>query len=162
MESLELLTRNPHRILKMDVTVYPRFLGNLLYICSALRPRSDNGTRSIKYPCTALASIKAKAPTRQFSRLNHTAFALAVYASHWKLLPTMQDSLPAVDQTLPGRSLPPGRPEEFHHQPPTEPCVSLSIYTARTSHSSAASQPQNDVESKCSSRFPSWQKLSLS
>ncbi|WP_407312208.1 hypothetical protein [Desulfosporosinus sp. SB140] len=44
-----------------------------------------------------------------FSRLNHTAFALAVYASSWKLLPNMQDSLPAVDQTLPGRSLPPAR-----------------------------------------------------
>src|SRR3954465_7960584 len=25
----------------------------------------------------------------------------------------------------------PGRPEEFHLQPPTEPCVNLSIYTAR-------------------------------
>src|SRR3954465_6060574 len=28
-------------------------------------------------------------------------------------------------------SKPPGRPEEFHLQPPTEPCVNLSIYTAR-------------------------------
>jgi hypothetical protein len=28
---------------------------------------------------------------------------------------------------------PPGRPEEFHLQPPTEPCVNLSIYTARPS-----------------------------
>jgi hypothetical protein len=26
---------------------------------------------------------------------------------------------------------PPGRPEGFHLQPPTEPCVNLSIYTAR-------------------------------
>ncbi len=32
-------------------------------------------------------------------------------------------------------ALPPGRPEEFHLQPPTEPCVNLSIYTARPSHS---------------------------
>jgi glycosyltransferase involved in cell wall biosynthesis len=31
-------------------------------------------------------------------------------------------------------SKPPGRPEEFHLQPPTEPCVNLSIYTARPSH----------------------------
>jgi hypothetical protein len=31
----------------------------------------------------------------------------------------------------------PGRPEEFHLQPPTEPCVNLSIYTARPSHSPA-------------------------
>ena len=29
----------------------------------------------------------------------------------------------------------PGRPEGFHLQPPTEPCVNLSIYTARPSHS---------------------------
>ena len=28
----------------------------------------------------------------------------------------------------------PGRPEGFHLQPPTEPCVNLSIYTARPSH----------------------------
>ena len=34
----------------------------------------------------------------------------------------------------------PGRPEEFHLQPPTEPCVNLSIYTARPSHSSAVSR----------------------
>src|SRR5665648_17236 len=57
--------------------------------------------------------------------------------------------------------LSPGRPEEFHHQPPTEPCVNLSIYTARTSHSFTPSRLQNDAESKCSSRFPSWQKLPL-
>ncbi len=30
-----------------------------------------------------------------------------------------------------GGEIPPGRPEEFHLQPPTEPCVNLSIYTAR-------------------------------
>lgn len=28
----------------------------------------------------------------------------------------------------------PGRPEGFHLQPPTEPCVNLSIYPARPSH----------------------------
>ena len=36
--------------------------------------------------------------------------------------------------TIWGSTLP-GRPEEFHLQPPTEPCVNLSIYTARPSHS---------------------------
>src|SRR5665648_209715 len=40
--------------------MYKRFLRNLLYICSALRPRSDNGTRSMRYPCAALACIKRK------------------------------------------------------------------------------------------------------
>ena len=34
----------------------------------------------------------------------------------------------------------PGRPEELHHQPPTEPYVNLSIYTARPSHSLAISR----------------------
>ena len=34
----------------------------------------------------------------------------------------------------------PGRPEESHHQPPTEPCVSLSTYTARPSHPLATSR----------------------
>jgi hypothetical protein len=28
----------------------------------------------------------------------------------------------------------PGRPVELHHQPPTEPCISLSTYTARPSY----------------------------
>lgn len=34
----------------------------------------------------------------------------------------------------------PGRPEELHHQPTTEPYVNLSIYTARPSHSLAISR----------------------
>ena len=34
-------------------------------ICSALRPRSDNGIRSIRYPCTALDLVKTKAPTKK-------------------------------------------------------------------------------------------------
>jgi hypothetical protein len=32
-------------------------------------------------------------------------------------------------------SRPPGRPEEFHLQSPTDPYVNLSIHTARASHS---------------------------
>jgi hypothetical protein len=39
-----------------------------------------------------------------------------------------------------GAAFMPGRPEEFHHQPPTESCINLSIYTARPSHSLATSQ----------------------
>ena len=54
----------PTRHLRWTLTVSPRFLGNLLCICSALRPRSDNGTRSIRYPCTALDLVKTKAPTK--------------------------------------------------------------------------------------------------
>jgi hypothetical protein len=30
--------------------------------------------------------------------------------------------------------LPPGRPEGLHLQPPTEPCVNLSTYTARLNY----------------------------
>ena len=40
----------------------------------------------------ALTTSTAKAPARKLSRLNHTAFALAVYASPGFLCPT-QDSL---------------------------------------------------------------------
>jgi len=39
-----------------------------------------------------------------------------------------------MDDAKWGGCKPPGRPEEFHLQPPTEPCVNLSIYTARPSH----------------------------
>ena len=34
----------------------------------------------------------------------------------------------------------PGRPEEFHLQSPSEPCVNLSIHTAPVSHALDASQ----------------------
>ena len=33
-----------------------------------------------------------------------------------------------------GRPLPPSRPGELHPEPLTEPCVNLSIYTARAIH----------------------------
>ena len=36
--------------------------------------------------------------------------------------------------------LAPGRPEGFHLQPPTEPCVNLSIYTARPNHTLVTSR----------------------
>ncbi len=39
-----------------------------------------------------------------------------------------------------------GRPEEFHLQPPSEPCVNLSIHTAPVSHSLETSQFQADEE----------------
>lgn len=41
----------------------------------------------------ALATYTAKAPARKLSRLNHTAFAFAVYASPGWLPPPTQDSL---------------------------------------------------------------------
>jgi len=39
-----------------------------------------------------------------------------------------------------------GRPEEFHLQPPSEPCVNLSIHTAPVSHSLETSWLQADAE----------------
>ncbi|MDH3574408.1 MAG: hypothetical protein OEM90_12455, partial [Desulfobacteraceae bacterium] len=38
-----------------------------------------------------------------------------------------------------------GRPEEFHLQPPSEPCVNLSIHTAPVSHSLETSRLQADA-----------------
>jgi len=60
-----------------------------------------------------------------------------------------------------GWSEPPGRPEEFHLQPPTEPCVNLSIYTARPRHALALLRKQIYAERGCSSQFPGWQSPSL-
>ena len=51
-------------------------------------------------------------------------------------------------QSADGKPAAPGRPEEFHHQPPTEPCVNFSIYTARLSHFLATLRLQYDAESK--------------
>src|ERR1039457_1320709 len=48
--------------------------------------------------------------------------------------------MPTVRKTLTGRGrdigcpIPPSRPGEFHPEPLTEPCVNLSIYTARATH----------------------------
>ena len=56
---------------------------------------------------------------------------------------------------------PPGRPEEFHLQPPTEPCVNLSIYTARPPFPCHLAMTV-DAESDRSSRLPGWRPPSLS
>jgi len=40
----------------------------------------------------------------------------------------------------------PGRPEESHHQSPTDPYVNLSAHTARASHSLEAFRLQADAE----------------
>ena len=63
----------------------------------------------------------------------------------------------------------PGRPEEFHLQPPTEPCVKLSLYTARHSFTRLVTAiPLPSCDDKAtrkgdrSSWFPSWRYLRLS
>ena len=88
-------------------------------------------------------------PARDF------ALALAIPSSEWppnfvkaRHASAGLSTRRAKPTTEPRRLLPPGRPEEFHHQPPTEPCVNLSAYTARISHSFATSRLQNDTESR--------------
>jgi len=49
----------------------------------------------------ALATSTAKAPARKLSRLNHTAFALAVYASPGLLPPHDARLAPAAGSALP-------------------------------------------------------------
>jgi hypothetical protein len=53
---------------------------------------------------------------------------------------------------------PPRRPKESHLQPPTEPCLSLSTYTARPSRSLALLRGPIDAEGECSSQLPAWQE----
>ena len=59
----------------------PPFLGNPLCSCPALRPRQDRRIRPTRCVGAAPAMSTAKAPAWQLSWLNHTASALAVYAS---------------------------------------------------------------------------------
>src|SRR6476660_8666000 len=54
-------------------------------------------------------------PRMVISRLNHTAFDLAVYASQGPSPVTTQDSLPAADPALPGGiGYPQGSSKRFH------------------------------------------------
>ena len=50
-------------------------------LCPALRPRRDRRVRPLRHADAAPALTTTKAPALQLSRLNHTASALAVYAS---------------------------------------------------------------------------------
>ena len=63
----------------------PGFRITLLRICPVLRPRSDSSLRPASTRKSAAPSITTvKAPTiNHLSRLNSTASALAVYASHY-------------------------------------------------------------------------------
>ena len=59
----------------------PRSWGTPLCRCPALRPRQDRPHQAIRCDDAAPARSKTKAPTKPISGLNHTAWALAVYAS---------------------------------------------------------------------------------
>ena len=71
--------------------------------CPVLRPRRDRVHQAIAAPRRGLRSVNNDG-SRDYSlsRLNSTAFALAVYASQAGCPGTTQDSLPAAGQALPG------------------------------------------------------------
>ena len=71
----------PAGISSMETTGSPTFLGNPMCLCPALRPRRDRRVRPLRHADAAPALTTTKAPTIPLSRLNHTASALAVYAS---------------------------------------------------------------------------------
>ena len=75
------------RFVVVETSGSPTFLGNPLCLCPALRPRQDRRTWPIRYADAAPAMSTTKAPALQLSRLNHTASALAVYASQEGSLP---------------------------------------------------------------------------
>ena len=59
----------------------PTFLGNPLCLCPALRPRRDQRTRPFGTSARPPLIPRRRPPRLELSRLNHTASALAVYAS---------------------------------------------------------------------------------
>ena len=66
----------------MESTRPPRFLGHPLHICPALGPRSGRRAKPFRHAGAVPALSTTKTPTRNnLSRLNHTASAVAVYAS---------------------------------------------------------------------------------
>lgn len=79
-----------------DGQEFPGSWGIRVCLRPALRPRQDRLARPYDGVGAAPALTKTEAPTRMFSGLNHTALALAVYASSRALLHATQDSLPAV------------------------------------------------------------------
>lgn len=70
------------RLTSMEIVGSPKFPGTPLCIRPALRPRQDLDALPCRRFDAAPGILTAKAPgTIILSRLNHTAFALAVYAS---------------------------------------------------------------------------------
>jgi hypothetical protein len=98
-----LVIRPPYRHLKAwRQRDLPSSWATLLRICHALGPRRDLRVRSLLRFGAVHATLTAKTPAfLLLSRLNRTAFAIAVYASRPESPLTMQDSLLAADQALP-------------------------------------------------------------
>jgi hypothetical protein len=77
------LTGSPHRFSDVESSGPPRFLGDPLCTCPALRPRRDQWARPFAAPrcCLPLVQRRRLSHDSYLSRLNHAAHALAVYAS---------------------------------------------------------------------------------
>ena len=72
----------PPALPAMEPTSSPRFLGHPFRICPALRPRPGRRAKPVWHSGAAPADPTTKAPAFIFlSRFNHTASAVAVYAS---------------------------------------------------------------------------------
>ncbi len=80
----------------------PSSWGILMYLRPVLRPRRDRHGQAIRQVGTApRASYGESSPREVISGLNHTASALAVYASQCGSHRPTQDSLLAAGQALP-------------------------------------------------------------
>ena len=77
-------------------------------------PGGTGHARPSRRADAAPAADKSEDSRNDLSRLNRTAWALAVYASQWGSPPPTQDSLPAAGQALPGGiRYPQGSDERF-------------------------------------------------
>ncbi len=72
----------PNQSHVMETSGPPRFLGNPVWTCPALRPRRDREVRPVQPPDAAFRCFDGVGSRDRFiSRLNHAARPLAVYAS---------------------------------------------------------------------------------
>src|SRR3954465_12826820 len=79
-------------------------------------------------PCKPNSESSSAVPIRVLAALSPRRIAIDFLSTHVCIeLVQRTSGRNGLDRT-------PGRPEGFHLQPPTEPCVNLSIYTARPSH----------------------------
>ena len=84
----ELFTRYLRPGITVETPGSPTFLGNPNCAFALLSdPGGTERIRPLQCAGTAPVLTTTKAPTLQLSRLNHTASALAVYASQWRVTP---------------------------------------------------------------------------
>jgi len=101
-QGLELIIRYLHPDVAEEATGAPKFLGNLISVCTCSKPTpagllapDHNGAAT--WP---LVIRRQRLPRLGLSTLNSMAFGLAVYASQCWLPKPTQDSLPVAGQAL--------------------------------------------------------------